>query len=61
MTEPIVITRKQFDKIKEIFDSYDIDQVLWREDYSSGIGPGITVEFQDDIKYTVDITDVESW
>jgi hypothetical protein len=61
MNEKILITRKQFEKIKEIFDNYDVNQILWREESLSGIGPTVTVEFNDKPKYTVDITDVENW
>lgn len=61
MKEIILITREQFEKIKEIFDNYDINQILWQEESTSGIGPTVTIEFEDGMKYTIDITDVSTW
>ena len=57
----IVITRNQFEKLKEVFDMYELDRVVWKEESPSGIGPNVTLEF--DLKSTmkIDITDVESW
>lgn len=57
----IVITRKQFDQLKEIFDGYDIDKVIWKEESISGIGPTITVEYESPKLSKRDLTDVESW
>lgn len=57
----VVITRKQFEALKEIFDEYDIDQVLWTEENTSGIGPNIKVEYDATVLRSKDITDVESW
>jgi hypothetical protein len=57
----IVITRKQFEQLKEIFDEYDVDRVLWKEESISGIGPTITVEFDSTTLSKRDLTDVESW
>jgi hypothetical protein len=57
----IVITRNQFEKLKKVFEMYDLDRVVWKEESPSGIGPNVTLEF--DLKSTmkIDITDVESW
>ncbi len=61
MKEPILITREQFEKIKEIFDSYNIDQLLWREINDTGIGTNIYVEFDPETTVKVDITDYGTW
>ena len=57
----IVITRNQFEKLKKVFEMYDLDRVVWKEESPTGIGPNVTLEF--DLKSTmkIDITDVESW
>ena len=58
----IVITRNQYEKIKEVFEMYDsVDQVIWKEESLSGIGPNITLEFDPKSTVKLDITDVESW
>ena len=58
----IVITRKQFEKLKEVFDMYDsVDRVIWTEESVSGIGPNVTIEFDPKSTIKMDITDVESW
>lgn len=57
----LVITRKQFETLKEIFEAYDIDQVVWTEEFTSGIGPSITVEYDASVLAKRDLTDVESW
>ncbi len=57
----LVITRKQFEALKEIFEEYDIDEVVWTEEFTSGIGPSITVEYDDRVLAKRDLTDVESW
>lgn len=58
----ITITRRQFERLREIFDMYDsMDQVIWKETHSSGIGPVVTIEFDPNSMLTVDITDLTSW
>jgi len=57
----IIITRKQFEKLREVFDMYDLDQVVWSEESPSGIGPTVTLEFDPKSTIKMDITDVESW
>lgn len=60
MTE-IIITRKQYEKIKEVFEMYDLDRVIWKQESLSGIGPTVTIEFDPRETVKMDITDVESW
>jgi len=56
-----IITRNQYEKIKEVFEMYDtIDYVKIHEESTSGIGPTTTLEFNPSF-VKVDITDVESW
>lgn len=57
----LVITRNQYEKLKEIFEQYEVDQVVWTEENTSGIGPNVTVEFDPARSIKVDLTDVESW
>lgn len=58
----VVITRNQYEKIKEIFEMYDsVDRIVWTEQHDSGIGPTVTVEFEPRSAIKVDITDVASW
>ena len=58
----VVITRKQFEKLKEVFEMYDsVDRVIWTEESVSGIGPNVTIEFDPKSTIKMDITDVESW
>ena len=57
----IVITRTQYEKLKEVFEMYDLDRVIWTESSSSGIGPNVTIEFDPKSTIKMDITDVESW
>ena len=57
----ILITRKQFEKLKEVFEMYDLDRVIWTEQSTSGIGPNVTIEFDPKSTIRMDITDVESW
>lgn len=57
----VVITRNQFEKLKEVFEMYDLDRVVWREESSSGIGPNVTIEFDPKQSIKMDITDVSSW
>ena len=56
-----VITRKQYEKLKEVFEMYDLDRVIWKEESLSGIGPNVTLEFNPTNTVKVDITDIESW
>ena len=57
----IIITRKQYEKLKEVFEMYDLDSVVWKEESLSGIGPNVTLEFFPRNPIKIDITDVESW
>lgn len=57
----IVITRNQFEKLKEVFEMYDLDRVVWKENSPSGIGPTVTIEFDPKSTMKMDITDVDSW
>lgn len=60
--ERIVITRVQFEKLKEVFDMYDsVDRVVWQQESTSGIGPTVTIEFDPKSTVRMDITDVSSW
>lgn len=60
MPTKVVITRKQFESIKEVFEKYDIDSVYWIEESPSGIGPNVRLEFEPK-KIVIDITDVSNW
>ena len=58
----VVITRNQYEKLKEVFEMYDsVDRVVWSETSTSGIGPNVTIEFDPKSTVKMDITDVESW
>lgn len=58
----IVITRKQFERLQEVFEMYDsVDQVVWSEESNSGIGANVAIEFYPRQSIKIDITDVESW
>jgi hypothetical protein len=57
----IVITRNQFEKLREVFEMYDLDRVTWTEESTSGIGPSVTIEFDPRQSIKIDITDVSSW
>jgi hypothetical protein len=57
----LIISRNQYEKLKEIFEQYDVNQVVWTEENISGIGPSVTVEFDPSTSVKVDLTDVESW
>ena len=58
----IVITRKQFEKLQEVFEMYDsVDRIVWTEESTSGIGPNVIIEFDPKSTIKMDITDVESW
>jgi len=57
----IIITRNQFEKLKEVFEMYDLDRVIWTEESTNGIGPGVTLEFDPKTTVKLDITDMESW
>lgn len=59
----VVITRKQFEKLKEVFEMYDLDRVIFTEDPSKGggIGTATTIEFDPKQSIKMDITDVSSW
>ena len=57
----IVISKKQFEKIKEVFEMYNVDRVTWLEESVSSIGPNVIIEFDPKSTIKLDITDVESW
>ena len=57
----VVITRNQFEKLKEVFEMYDLDRVVWKEESTSGIGPNVIIEFDPKSTIRMDITDVTSW
>jgi hypothetical protein len=57
----IIITRNQFEKLKEVFEMYDLDRVLWTEESTNGIGSTTTLEFDPKETVKLDITDLESW
>lgn len=58
----IVITRRQFERLQEVFEMYDsVDQIVWREESTSGIGATVTIEFDPKSTVKMDITDVTSW
>lgn len=57
----IVITKNQFEKLKQVFEMYDLDRVIWSQESTSGIGPNVTIEFDPKSRIKMDITDVESW
>lgn len=60
----IVITRTQYEKIREVFEMYDsVDRVILTEDPSKGAGIGAvtTIEFDPKSTVKIDITDVASW
>jgi hypothetical protein len=60
--EQIVITRVQFEKLKEVFDMYDsVNRIVWQQESTSGIGPTVTIEFDPKSTVRMDITDVDSW
>ena len=57
----VVITRNQFEKLKEVFEMYDLDRIVLTEESTSGIGPTTTIEYDPKQSIKMDITDVESW
>lgn len=58
----IIITRKQFERLREIFEMYDtLDQVVVKEENTNGVGSVTTVEFDPKSTVRVDITDVTNW
>ena len=57
----IIITKNQFERLKEVFEMYDLDRVVWTEESTSGIGPTVHIEFDPKSRIKLDITDVESW
>ena len=59
--QQFVITKIQFEKLKEVFEMYDLDRVVWKEESLSGIGPNVTIEFDPKSTIKMDITDVSSW
>jgi len=63
MMRKITITRKQYEKIKEVFEMYDtLEYIMLTESSESGIGPTTRIEFvPPSNNVIVDITDVSSW
>jgi hypothetical protein len=62
MNTRIVITRTQYEKIREVFEMYDsVDQIVWSEESTSGIGPTVIIEFDPKSTVKINITDVSSW
>jgi hypothetical protein len=57
----IVITKMQFEKLKEVFEMYNLDRVVWTEESTSGIGATVIIEFDPQSTVKLDITDVSSW
>ena len=58
----VIITRKQFERLREIFDMYDaLEQVVVKEENNNGIGTVPSVEFDPRATVKVDITDVTNW
>lgn len=58
----VIITRRQFERIREIFDMYDtVDHVVIKETSENGIGVATTLEFDPRSTVTVDITDFNNW
>lgn len=58
----VIITRKQFERLREIFDMYDtLERVIVKEETANGIGAVTTVEFDPRSTVRVDITDVTNW
>ena len=58
----VIITRTQFERLKEVFDMYDsVDRIVWKQESLSGIGPNVRIEFDPKETVKIDITDVESW
>jgi hypothetical protein len=55
----IVINRRQFLLLKQIFEDQDITEVKLKVSSNSGIGEHMTVEFEK--KTVIDITDYSSW
>jgi hypothetical protein len=57
----IIITRKQYERIKQIFEMYDtLDQIKLLASNDNGIGQTTKLEFFPKA-ISIDITDVESW
>lgn len=60
--ERFVITRNQYERLKEVFEMYDsLDHVVWTQSSPSGIGPTVVLEFDPRSTVRLDITDVDSW
>lgn len=57
----VIITRNQFERLREVFDQYDLDRVVWSQESKSGIGQNVTIEFDPKANIKLDITDVSSW
>ena len=57
----ITITRKQYERIKQVFEMYDtLDQIKLLASNDNGIGQTTKLEFFPKA-ISIDITDVESW
>lgn len=58
----VIITRKQFERLREIFDMYDtLERVVVKEETNNGVGVVTTVEFDPRSTVRVDITDLTNW
>jgi hypothetical protein len=57
----IIITRNQFEKLKEVFEMHNLDRVIWTEENKNGIGSNVSIEFDPKQSIKVNITDVNSW
>lgn len=58
----VIITRKQFERIREIFEMYDtVDRIVLKESNENGIGPSTSIEFNPKSTIKVDITDHTIW
>ena len=57
MMTRVVITRKQYEQIREVFEMYDtVDRVIWTEESKSGIGPNVSIEFDPKQSIKMDIS-----
>ena len=59
---PVILTRRQFETVRDIFDSnIQLKCIKLIQESSSGIGPNLSVEFDPTGPIKIDITDVDSW
>ena len=57
----VIITREQFEKIRQVFEEYNISQIVLSEESLSGIGPNTYIEFDPNTTVRQDITDYSTW